>query len=98
MIPGVPSSVAQVVEAWNVPSPQAPDAVTAVHNETSTGVASPVGDIVAAVRQVSPDTLVLDASPRLRTSLRWTNGDRCHAYFRAEGAGRAARPGLRRRQ
>jgi len=34
------------------------DAVTVVHNETSTGVLSPVGEIAAAVREVSADTLV----------------------------------------
>lgn len=35
------------------------DAITVVHNETSTGVASPVGEIAAAVREHHPDTLVL---------------------------------------
>jgi aspartate aminotransferase-like enzyme len=35
------------------------DAITVVHNETSTGVVSPVGEIAAAVRQVSPETLVM---------------------------------------
>lgn len=35
------------------------DAITVVHNETSTGVTSPVGEIAQAVRTVSPDTLVL---------------------------------------
>ncbi len=35
------------------------DAITVVHNETSTGVTSPVGEIAAAVRQTSPDTLIL---------------------------------------
>ncbi len=35
------------------------DAVTVVHNETSTGVASPVAEIAAAVREASPDTLIL---------------------------------------
>ncbi|MEZ4832846.1 MAG: alanine--glyoxylate aminotransferase family protein [Caldilineaceae bacterium] len=51
---------AQVVEALECALATGPvDAVTVVHNETSTGVASPVGDIAAAVRQVSPDTLVL---------------------------------------
>jgi aspartate aminotransferase-like enzyme len=34
------------------------DAVTVVHNETSTGVASPVAEIAAAVRQLNPDTFV----------------------------------------
>ncbi len=35
------------------------DAVTVVHNETSTGVTSPVGEIAAAVRESAPDALVL---------------------------------------
>lgn len=35
------------------------DAVTVVHNETSTGVMSPVEAIAATVRRVSPETLVL---------------------------------------
>ncbi len=35
------------------------DAITVVHNETSTGVTSPVGAIAAVVRSISPDTLVL---------------------------------------
>lgn len=35
------------------------DAITVVHNETSTGVTSPVGEIAATVRRVSPETLVL---------------------------------------
>lgn len=35
------------------------DAITVVHNETSTGVVSPAAEIAAAVRAVSPDTLVL---------------------------------------
>jgi predicted phosphoserine aminotransferase len=35
------------------------DAVTVVHNETSTGVASPMGAIAATVRRLSPETLVL---------------------------------------
>jgi aspartate aminotransferase-like enzyme len=35
------------------------DAVTVVHNETSTGVISPIGEIAAAVRAVNPDVLVL---------------------------------------
>lgn len=34
------------------------DAVTVVHNETSTGVISPVGEIAAAVRAASPETLL----------------------------------------
>jgi len=35
------------------------EAITVVHNETSTGVASPIGEIAAAVRQISPDTLIM---------------------------------------
>lgn len=35
------------------------DAITVVHNETSTGVVSPVGEIAQTVRKISPDTLVL---------------------------------------
>jgi predicted phosphoserine aminotransferase len=35
------------------------DAITVVHNETSTGVMSPVQEIAAAVRGISPETLVL---------------------------------------
>jgi len=35
------------------------DAITVVHNETSTGVASPIDAIAASVRGVSPETLVL---------------------------------------
>lgn len=35
------------------------DAVTVVHNETSTGVISPIEEIAAVVRDLSPETLVL---------------------------------------
>lgn len=35
------------------------DAITVVHNETSTGVVSPVGEISAVVRRLSPETLVM---------------------------------------
>ena len=35
------------------------DAITVIHNETSTGVASPVDAIAACVRRVSPETLIL---------------------------------------
>jgi aspartate aminotransferase-like enzyme len=35
------------------------DAITVVHNETSTGVMSPVGEIAKVVRRLSPDTLVM---------------------------------------
>lgn len=35
------------------------EAITVVHNETSTGVTSPVGEIATVVRQLSPDTLIM---------------------------------------
>ena len=35
------------------------DAITVVHNETSTGVTSPIRQIAAVVHSISPDTLVL---------------------------------------
>jgi len=35
------------------------DAITVVHNETSTGVTSPVAEIAGAVRSLNPETLVL---------------------------------------
>ncbi|MFZ1756023.1 MAG: alanine--glyoxylate aminotransferase family protein [Caldilineaceae bacterium] len=35
------------------------DAITVVHNETSTGVTSPVAQIAALAREISPETLVL---------------------------------------
>lgn len=35
------------------------EAVTIVHNETSTGVESPLKDLAAAVREVSPDTFIM---------------------------------------
>ncbi|MBP7960985.1 MAG: alanine--glyoxylate aminotransferase family protein [Caldilineaceae bacterium] len=35
------------------------EAITVVHNETSTGVMAPVAEIAAAVRAVSPETLIL---------------------------------------
>jgi predicted phosphoserine aminotransferase len=35
------------------------EAVTIIHNETSTGVENPVKDLAATVHEVSPDTLVL---------------------------------------
>jgi aspartate aminotransferase-like enzyme len=35
------------------------EAVTIVHNETSTGVENPLKDLVAVVNEVSPDTLIL---------------------------------------
>lgn len=51
---------AQVEEAVLAALADGPvDAITVVHNETSTGVASPVDAIAASVRRVSPETLVL---------------------------------------
>lgn len=35
------------------------DAITVVHNETSTGVISPIQEVATAVHQISPETLVL---------------------------------------
>ena len=35
------------------------EAITVVHNETSTGVESPLKDLAAVVHEVSPDTLIL---------------------------------------
>ena len=35
------------------------EAVTIVHNETSTGVESPIKDLAAVVHEISPDTLIL---------------------------------------
>ncbi|GAB4415188.1 MAG: alanine--glyoxylate aminotransferase family protein [Anaerolineales bacterium] len=35
------------------------EAITIVHNETSTGMENPVKDVAAAVREVAPDTLIL---------------------------------------
>lgn len=35
------------------------DAITVVHNETSTGVVSPIQEIAATVHEISPDTLIL---------------------------------------
>jgi aspartate aminotransferase-like enzyme len=52
-----PETVSQALQAALADG--AVDAITAVHNETSTGVVSPVRDIAAAVRAVSPETLVL---------------------------------------
>ena len=35
------------------------EAVTIVHNETSTGVENPLADLCKVVQEVSPDTLIL---------------------------------------
>ena len=51
---------AQVAEALQNALAAGPvDAITVVHNETSTGVMSPVGEIAQVVRQLSPETLVM---------------------------------------
>lgn len=51
---------AQVAEALTAALRDGPvDAITVVHNETSTGVTSPVAEIAAVVRSISPETLVL---------------------------------------
>jgi aspartate aminotransferase-like enzyme len=52
-----PALVAEALAAALADGPV--DAITVVHNETSTGVISPVGEIAATVRQMSPETLVL---------------------------------------
>jgi aspartate aminotransferase-like enzyme len=52
-----PEVVANALEQAAADGPV--EAITVVHNETSTGVTSPVGAIAAAVRQVSPETLIL---------------------------------------
>lgn len=50
----------QVAEALDKALAEGPvEAITVVHNETSTGVMSPIREIAAAVRSVSPETLVL---------------------------------------
>jgi predicted phosphoserine aminotransferase len=52
-----PAQVTAALEAALADGPV--EAITVVHNETSTGVISPIAEIAAAVRTVSPDTLVL---------------------------------------
>ena len=53
---GQPNRPEQILEAFGRKPYQA---IAIVHNETSTGVQNPVGDIVEAVHSVSPETLVL---------------------------------------
>jgi predicted phosphoserine aminotransferase len=53
---GQPNRPEQVLEAFGG---KHYDAVAIVHNETSTGVQNPVGEIAEAVRSVSADTLIL---------------------------------------
>jgi len=50
-----PVSAQRVAEALQL---KAYEAITIVHNETSTGLENPVQEIAAAARQVSPDTLI----------------------------------------
>lgn len=52
-----PEIVGQALEKALADGPV--DAITVVHNETSTGVMSPIGAIAATVRAISPETLVL---------------------------------------
>ncbi|GIV79898.1 MAG: aminotransferase [Litorilinea sp.] len=52
-----PEIVAEALEKALADGPV--DAITVVHNETSTGVMSPVGEIAAVVREISPETLVM---------------------------------------
>jgi predicted phosphoserine aminotransferase len=54
--PGQPITAELVADAL---SRRAYDAVTVVHNETSTGVTSPVGEIAEVVRSTAPDALLL---------------------------------------
>ena len=51
--PITPDSLAEALKN------KAYEAVTIVHNETSTGVESPIKDLAAVVHEVSPDTLIL---------------------------------------
>ena len=52
-----PSIVAEALAAALQAGPV--DAITVVHNETSTGVISPVAEIAAPVREISPATFCL---------------------------------------
>jgi len=51
--PVAPERVAEAVQRGGF------EAVTVVHNETSTGLVNPVREIAAAVRSVAPETLIL---------------------------------------
>lgn len=51
--PIMPDSLAQALKKKHY------EAVTIVHNETSTGVESPLKELAAVVHEVSPDTLIL---------------------------------------
>jgi predicted phosphoserine aminotransferase len=50
-----PEMVRDAIRAHGAPF----DAIALVHNETSTGVMNPLADIVAVVKELSPDTLIL---------------------------------------
>ena len=52
-----PATVAAALAAAQAKGPV--DAITVVHNETSTGVISPVDEIAAEVHRLSPETLIL---------------------------------------
>jgi aspartate aminotransferase-like enzyme len=50
----------QVADALSTALQDGPvEAITVVHNETSTGVTNPVGEIAATVREISPETLIM---------------------------------------
>jgi aspartate aminotransferase-like enzyme len=53
----LPQTVEEALQAHLADGPV--DAITVVHNETSTGVISPIKEIAATVRRISPQTLVL---------------------------------------
>ena len=52
-----PATVADALRAALADGPV--DAITVAHNETSTGVTSPIREIAAVVKSISPDTLVM---------------------------------------
>ena len=69
------------------------DAITVVHNETSTGVRSPVGEIAALVcsRSIQIRWCLLAQSAAWRaTGYRWTSGNSTSTPRRRKGAGAAA--------
>ena len=72
------------------------EALTIVHNETSTGLQNPVKEVAEAVRAVAPDTLILvDAVSSLSGAKIETDawGLDMVLDLLAEGPGPAARPG-----
>ncbi len=50
-----PDMIRDAIKARNEPF----DAIAIVHNETSTGIMNPLADIVAVVKELSPETLIL---------------------------------------